>query len=343
MIVRGLDVIERSIRTQLGLIDELLDVSRIITGKLNLTLMPTLIHVAVTMAIESMKPMAAAKGIVLETDLQTSRRLTLADPERLQRIILNLLSNAVKFTPASGKIRVTLKYTNEEALLRVADSGHGISREFLPFVFDRFRQADSSTTRVHGGLGLGLSIVKSLVNLHGGTIIAESAGQGLGSTFTVRLPFRDLPEKIGRFVQHAGVSNRVEAKVLLVDDDADSRETFTTALVQYGANVRTAASAAEALDLLKSYRPDVLVSDIALPSTDGMEFLRYLRAAEREQGLTQLPAIALTAHAREEDRDRVLAAGFQVHLPKPVDPAVLASAISNLIHPESPVTFRQRA
>jgi signal transduction histidine kinase/ActR/RegA family two-component response regulator len=328
---KGLEVIERSIRTQLGLIDELLDVSRIVTGKLHLTLVPMLIHAAVSMAIESMRPIAVAKNIILETDLDASPCRTFADPERLQRIILNLLSNAIKFTPPGGKIQVSLKHTHEDAWLRIADSGQGISREFLPFIFDRFRQADSSTTRLHGGLGLGLSIVKSLVNLHGGTITAESAGSGLGSIFTVRLPLRELPPRTNLGSQQVAASNRIDAQVLLVEDDADSRETFCFALRHHGATVRTATSAGEALDVLKSYRPDVLISDIAMPKMDGIEFLQHLRAAEQERGLAPLPAIALTAHAGEEDRDRILAAGFQIHLPKPVDASTLAAVIFQLI------------
>jgi signal transduction histidine kinase len=332
MLQRGLDVIERSIRTQLELIDELLDVSRIIAGKLHLNLIPTSIHTAVMMALDSMRPLAVAKNVLLETDLDPTPHPTLADPDRLQRVILNLLSNAIKFTPPEGKIRVTLKYDQRQAQIRVADSGQGIHPEFLPFVFDRFRQADSSTTRTHGGLGLGLSIAKSLVNLHGGSIAAESRGPGLGAAFTVLLPLRPVSQKT---IEPAGpfreASRLVGSKVLLVEDDTDSRDTLSAALIQCGAAVSTAASASEALELLNSFRPDVVVSDIAMPRIDGIEFLRQLRAAERARCLPPIPAIALTAHVREEDRDRVLAAGFQMHLPKPVDPVSLASAVSRLI------------
>jgi CheY-like chemotaxis protein/anti-sigma regulatory factor (Ser/Thr protein kinase) len=296
-------------------------------------------------AIDSVRPAAEAKAIHLAASLNPAAATISGDSGRLQQVIWNLLSNAVKFTPEGGRVEISLQREDHQSCIRVADSGMGIRPDFLAYVFDRFRQADSSTTRKHGGLGLGLAIVRHLVELHGGTVEVESDGEGKGAAFTVRipqgrpwhaarirpdgLPAADLAEPAD--TPHDGPAKRGElqgCKVLLVDDEEDTREVISAALEQLGAWVASAASAAEALEEMRRFQPDVLVADIGMPGEDGYSLIRRVRELEGDLGNT--PAMALTAYAGEADRERALKAGFQLHLPKPVEPQVLAAAVASL-------------
>jgi PAS domain S-box-containing protein len=334
---RGLETIERSSRAQAQLIDDLLDVSRIISGKLRLDLRPVDLPEIVDAALATVAPAAEAKGIRIERSYAPPPGTVSGDPERLQQVVWNLLSNAVKFTPRGGRIDVGLQAgADAHAEIRIADTGQGIDPNFLPFVFDPFRQADSSTTRRQGGLGLGLSIVRQMVEMHGGSVRVESAGDGHGSVFTVALPLavgsarpgQGHPAAVpsgaggdGRFVSLRGL------RLLVVDDDADTRDLLRHVLADRGAQVAVAASAAEAMAALESSLPDLLVSDIGMPGRDGFDLIREIR--ERWPP-GDLPAIALTAFARAEDRRRILAAGFQAHLAKPFDAAELAATVGRL-------------
>jgi signal transduction histidine kinase len=336
-VARAVDVIERNTRVQAQLVADLLDVSRIITGKLRLDLRPVRLVRVTEAALDAVRGAADAKQIRLETRFDPTVGIVMGDADRLQQIVWNLLSNAVKFTPAGGRITVEVRCTDGAAELHVTDTGRGISAEFLPYVFDRFRQADSTTTRAHGGLGLGLAIVRHLVELHGGTVQASSPGEGAGATFTVRLPLArmDVADAVGVVAAAESLSGGDSfppldgVRVLLVDDEADTREVITEALGKCGAVVAVAASAGEALALLDLAQPDVLVSDIAMPDMDGYALLEKIRLHDADQG-RWLPAVALTAYARTEDRDRALAAGYQFHVPKPVDPVALARAVASL-------------
>jgi CheY-like chemotaxis protein len=263
------------------------------------------------------------------------------DPARLQQVVWNLLSNAIKFTPRGGRVQLRLARINSHIEIAVSDTGAGISPRFLPHVFDRFRQADQSTTREHGGLGLGLAIVRHLVELHGGTVQVESEGQEMGATFTVKLPVMTVfqrdgqPEEIHPAARDAlallECPERFDGlKVLVVDDEADTRQLLATVLGQCGALVTTASSAEEALALLESLQPDVLVSDIGMPGTDGFELISKVRALPAKRG-GRIPAIALTAYARVEDRLRALRSGFQMHVPKPVELTELIAIVANLV------------
>ena len=330
---KGMEAIERNAKIQVQLIDDLLDVSRIISGKLNLEVAPLEVSSSVEAAIAVVRPAANAKGIQLEYKRDPSIAIS-GDPNRLQQVVWNLLSNAVKFTPEGGYIEVRVERVDSHVRITVADTGQGISAEFLPHVFDRFRQADSSTTRMYGGLGLGLAIVRHLVELHGGTVRAESPGEGMGATFSAIFPLLpDLPQR--EDVRRSG-SRRIPSlaaldglRVLVVDDEADARQIVSTVIERTGAEVKTCASAREAFQLLQQWHPDVLMSDIAMPGEDGYSFINKVRSLPVEQG-GDTPAAAFTAYAREEDRTRALDAGFQMHIAKPVSSSTLVAMIARL-------------
>ncbi|BAC88575.1 hybrid sensor histidine kinase/response regulator [Gloeobacter violaceus] len=332
----ALESIERNARMQNRLIEDLLDISRVVTGQMRLELQPLELSGVIASAVEAVQPAAAVKQIQLRCRIDAAVGPVLGDVDRLHQIAWNLLANAVKFTPQGGTVEVDLAQGEIHAQLVVRDNGIGISPAFLDQIFERFRQADSTSTRVHGGLGLGLSIVRHLVELHGGTAAAESAGKGQGATFTVRLPLLADGTPIqdeGKLVQANG---RTEAltelvqwlaglRVLVVDDEVDAREFVATALGEYGVQVVTVGSVREALSALAAQKTDVLVSDIGMPGEDGYALIRELRS----RGNT-LPAIAFTAYARGEDLKDALQAGFQCHVPKPVEIAQLVSAIASL-------------
>jgi signal transduction histidine kinase len=339
--VRALETIERNARAQAQLIADLLDVSRIITGKLRLDFQPVELPRIVEAALETLRPAADAKGIRLDVDLGPLASPVLGDADRLQQVVWNLLSNAVKFTPRDGAVAVRLRQTGANAEVRVSDSGAGIRPDFLPYVFDRFRQAESTITRSHGGLGLGLSIVRHLVELHGGTVEVESAGEGKGAAFSVLLPVRTAaaaadsetaPLAEAREDTASPWASRALLRglcVLVVEDEEDTRELLSTALEQCGALVTAVSSAAAALAHFDLMLPDVLVSDLAMPGEDGYTLIRQVRARDAARG-GNVPAAALTAYARAEDRVRALASGFHVHLPKPIDPTDLVTMVATL-------------
>jgi signal transduction histidine kinase/ActR/RegA family two-component response regulator len=336
---RALEIIERNARSQNQLIEDLLDISRIISGKLRLQIRPVELTSVINAAMDSVRLAAEAKAIQLTCELDTSTGLVVGDSERLQQVVWNLMSNAIKFTPKGGHVTVQLERINSHAEITVSDTGQGISPEFLPYIFERFRQADSATTRSHGGLGLGLAIVRHLVELHGGTIHADSLGEGQGATFKVKLPLTALRQQTSSRTKISptdepgvplnGSPQLNGLQVLVVDDEVDARELLTTLLEQRGAFVTAAASVEEALKLIEQSTPDVLVSDIGMPGEDGYALIRQVRARESQTG-GRIPAAALTAYARSEDRRQALLAGFQTHLPKPVEPAELIAVVANL-------------
>ncbi|HLL75951.1 MAG TPA: hybrid sensor histidine kinase/response regulator [Pyrinomonadaceae bacterium] len=340
---RALGAIERNAESQNQLIGDLLDFSRIISGKVRLDVGRVELAPLVEAAIDVVSPAADAKGIRLQSVLDPKAGPVSGDPERLQQVFWNLLSNAVKFTPRSGRVQVRLARVNSSVEVAVSDTGSGISPEFLPYVFERFRQADQQTTRRQAGLGLGMAITKHLVELHGGTIRAESPGEGLGATFVLRLPVMivhtaDAPSDAaaGRLhvpaEEHARAAELVRLDgihVLVVDDEPDARELLTTILRQAGAEATAAAGVADALDKLQKVKPDLLVSDIEMAHEDGYSLIRKVRALDSDR-VRRIPAIALTAHARPSDRLRALSEGYHMHIPKPVEPAELVLAIANL-------------
>jgi PAS domain S-box-containing protein len=339
-LAEGLRVIERNARAQTQIIEDLLDMSRIISGKVRLDVQRLDLAAVVRGAIETTKPAADAKGVRLQAVLDPHAGPVSGDPARLQQVMWNLLSNAVKFTPRGGRVQVLLERVNSHLEVSVIDTGEGIRPEFLPYAFDRFRQADSTTTRRHGGLGLGLSIVKQLVELHGGSIRVKSAGLGHGSTFIVALPLTVIhPEPDTDVERHhpraatAGPRDTcvqiAGVKVLVVDDEADARALVKRLLEDCGAEVVTAGSAAEALELVGAEKPDVLLTDIGMPDADGYSLIRRVRALGPEHG-GQVPAAALTAYARAEDRVKAVLAGFQMHLAKPVEPTELIATVAGL-------------
>jgi len=333
--------IYRNARAQAQLIDDLLDVSRIITGKLRIEVRPIDLASVVEAAVSVVRPAASAKGIQLQAVYDPWTGAVSGDPDRLQQVVWNLLSNAVKFTPSEGRVQVQLSRTDSQAHITVSDTGAGIAPEFLPHVFDRFRQADMGTTRRHGGLGLGLAIARHLVELHGGTVEAESAGVGQGTTVSVRLPLLTAGDAASVNTDEAGSKHAVAPdapapftslkglKVLAVDDDGDARSLLKEVLARCGAEVLTAGSAAEALELVEKWRPDVLLSDIGMPGGDGYELIERVRALPAERG-GATPAAALTAYAGADDRARAQSAGFQAHMAKPIEPAALASVVAGL-------------
>ncbi|MBW4494465.1 MAG: PAS domain S-box protein [Oscillatoria princeps RMCB-10] len=340
-LARGLQTIERNAQLQAQLVNDILDISQIIKGKMILNAGPTDLAAAINAAIESVRLAAEAKSISVRAALDVSTGPVLGDAERLQQVVWNLLSNAIKFTPSGGRVEVRLSRAGSSAQIGVSDTGCGISSEFLPFVFELFRQADSSNTRAYGGLGLGLAIVRHLVELHGGCVCAESGGVGRGATFTVRLPLlhSEGSEERGRkgdwknSPSHSltpSLSRSLTGlRVLVVDDEPDIREVLTVVLEQYGAEVTAVGSAGEAIAALARKVPDVLVSDIGMPVEDGYTLIRKVRDLQMELG-GEIPSLALTAYAREEERRRAIAAGFHMHVAKPVESAKLAEAIASL-------------
>jgi signal transduction histidine kinase/CheY-like chemotaxis protein len=336
---RPLATIERNARLQTKLIEDVLDISRIISGKLVLNLGVTKIRDTVSAAVDTVAPAAAAKSIQVTTELPDAELTTMADADRLQQVIWNLLSNSLKFTPKGGQITLRAERRGSDVCITVRDTGEGVRRSMLPFLFEPFRQADASTTRRHGGLGLGLAIVRQLVLAHGGTVEADSAGEGKGATFTVRIPeLAVIPAISARSgASHGAGSGQPEEetprldglRLLLVDDEADALELVSEVLREQGAEVHGVASARQALEALPTLRPHVLVSDIGMPEMDGIALVRAIRALPSERG-GQTPAIALTAFARAEDRQRALAAGYQEHLSKPVEIAPLSRAVARL-------------
>ena len=336
---QAIETIARNANSQCQLINDLLEVSRIITGKLRLEFVACELQSVVEAAAESIRPTAEAKGIRLQVSLDPNAGSVFGDSERLQQVVWNLLSNGVKFTPSGGSVQVSLHRINSHVEIVVADTGMGIHRDFLPHVFDRFRQADGSTTRSYGGLGLGLAIVRHLVELHGGTAYAESAGENQGSKFTVRLPLMvateiqiDTPP--AQPVAAAVTSGERQIslgglRVLIVDDEIDARGLLSAMLERCGAEVLAVSSSSEGLQAIESWRPDVLVADIGMPVEDGYGLIRKVRALPRERG-GQTPALALTAYARTEDRVRAISEGYQLHLAKPVDRIELATVVASL-------------
>jgi signal transduction histidine kinase/ActR/RegA family two-component response regulator len=346
---RALQAMERNAKAQASLIEEILDVSRIITGKLRLDVRPLELPAILSSAIDAVAPAAQAKSIQLEKEIDPAAGRVLGDAQRLQQIVWNLLSNAIKFTPRSGSVTVGLARMNSYVEITVQDSGSGISPDFLPHVFERFRQADSSTSRSHGGLGLGLAIVRHLTELHGGSVHADSPGEGAGATFSVRLPLIpasdiqsiDLssgPQKPSDgIIEFRPATALKNIKILVVEDEADARAMLASVLRQSGAEVLIAASGKEAFEAMPTFKPNILVSDIGMPGEDGYGFIRRVRSFESQAGLTAIPAVALTAYARADDRSKAMEAGFQIHLGKPIDPTELVGAIARLNRMEAAV------
>ena len=338
---KALETIERNAHAQSQLIDDLLDVSRIITGNLRLDVRQVAPGPFIEEAVETLRPAAEAKGVRIQKVLDAGVVSVVGDPARLQQVVWNLLSNAIKFTPKGGMVQVRLERIDSHIEIAVSDTGAGIRGEFLSHVFERFRQADQKTTRQHGGLGLGLAIVRHLVELHGGTVGADSPGEGLGATFVVKLPIVPVYQKetaAGRVQPTAGDAlhtydcpERLDGlKVLVVDDEVDTRDLLKVWIGQCGPKVVTAGSAVEALATLEEMRPDLLISDIGMPGEDGYELIRKVRALPAGRG-GKIPAIALTAYARTEDRLRALRAGYQMHIAKPVELAELVAVMASLV------------
>ena len=336
---RGLESIARNAKAQTRLIEDLLDMNRIVSGKVRLDVQPTDLGAVIDAALDSVRPSADSREIRLQKVIDPWAGTISGDPNRLQQIIWNLLSNAIKFTPKGGKVAVLLARVNSHVEITVHDSGCGIGAMFLPHVFDRFRQADSSTTRRHGGLGLGLSIVKQLVELHGGTVRAESAGEGRGATFIVSLPVASVrldavatesrEQPAGEQALFDVTARLDHVKVLVIDDEPDARELIERVLRQCGAVVSTAGDADVGLAMLAAQRPDVIISDIGMPEKDGYQFIREVRGLAPAAG-GKTPAIALTAFARSEDRTRAMIAGYQVHISKPIEPHELVATVASL-------------
>ena len=337
---RAIETIERNARSQARLIDDLLDVSRIITGNLRLDLHPLNLAPIVEAAIDALRPTADVKGIHLRTELVSGDCLVKGDPNRLRQVIWNLLSNAIKFTQRDGAVSIDMQCDGPAVHLTITDTGEGISPEFLPYVFDRFRQAEGSISRKQGGLGLGLAVSRHLVELHGGSISAQSEGLGHGAVFTVELPLaqerrdparaEERRREVERRRSRKGVVRLDGLHVLLVEDDDDSRKLLGTMLRRHGARVTSTKSAAEAFNVFSHGVPDVLISDIGMPDEDGYEFMRKLRALPPEKG-GQTPAIALTGYASRKDRERALAAGYHQHMAKPIEQAEMIAAIAALV------------
>jgi PAS domain S-box-containing protein len=335
---QAVDVIERSGRAQAHLIDDLLDTARIISGKLRLAVGPLDLASVIEEAVQTMRPAAEAKDVSLQANLPPGIGQITGDHARLQQIVWNLLSNAVKFTPEGGRVEVRLERIDPHICIIVSDTGKGITPDFLPYVFDRFRQSDASSARRYGGLGLGLSLVKYLVELHGGTIEAASVGEGRGATFKVTLPVRAVITPVGETdgapVTLKSSQELAGVRVLVVDDENDARELLKSALGHYGADVVAVSSAAEAYNLITAAtpeeRPNIMVADIGMPDEDGYSLISRVREWERSRG-AHIPAVALTAYGRVEDRMRALKAGFQMHVAKPVDPDELVVVITSVI------------
>jgi len=339
-VARGITAIERSGRALAQLIDDLLDVSRIIAGKMRIEVRPTDLAAVVHAAVDVVRPAAEAKEIEIELQVDATASRVNGDPDRLQQVVWNLISNAIKFSPRGGRVTVGVHEEGGIVAIRVHDTGQGFAPQFQAHLFDRFRQADESITRQHGGLGLGLAIVRHIVELHGGTVRGESPGEQQGATFTVTLPRKPAAvTAAGKDARVPGSSPTEEprlagARVLVVDDDPDSNEAVSTMLAIHGAAIRVASSAREALDVLKQWKPDLVVTDIGMPEQDGLSLLQAMR---REPELARIPAIALTAYATREDRLRILGAGFLLHLAKPVDADELVASAATVM-----ATFAKR-
>jgi signal transduction histidine kinase/ActR/RegA family two-component response regulator len=330
-IARAIEIIERNAKLQSQLIEDLLDVSRILQGKLQLEFQPVDLKFVIESAIETVRLAAEAKSIQIHTQLDSQIGQVTGNSARLQQVVWNLLSNAIKFTPQGQRVEITLQRVDNYAQLKVSDTGIGIEPEFLPYVFDYFRQADSKTTRKFGGLGLGLAIVRHLVELHGGTVWAESLGEGQGASFTLQIPLLVKMPKSKKPTRQATPKASLQGiQVLVVDDEQDMREFLTFVLEEAGAEVMVATSAMEALEVLQKSTPNLLLSDIGMPEMDGYALIRQVRdwGTEAVKGVS---AIALTAYAGEFNEQQALAAGFQAHLSKPIEPEKLVQAISNLI------------
>ncbi|MBL1174800.1 ATP-binding protein [Pantanalinema sp. GBBB05] len=322
---QALEAIERNAKLQTRMIDDLLDVSRILRNKLVLTPAPVHLIPIIEEALETVEASAKLKALHIKTRLDNTPRQILGDANRLQQVIWNLLSNAIKFTPHAGQITIQLDYVDGLAQLQVMDTGKGIAADFLPHLFDHFRQADRTTTRIFGGLGLGLAIAKQIVDLHGGSIQADSLGEGHGATFTVRLPLTDSALKLAQPDPALTIHTRLQnIHALVVEDDADNRELIAFTLEMYGATVTTVPSAAAAIDALSRSTPDVLISDIGMSEMDGYLLMQKIRQVTQT---SQIPAIALTAYASAADQQQAFAAGFQEHLPKPMEPTKLIETI----------------
>ncbi|MBW3587755.1 MAG: response regulator, partial [Cyanobacteria bacterium 0813] len=330
----ALATIERNARLQSQLIDDLLDISRILSGKLSLNAMSVDLNMVISAALETVRLAAEAKSVQIQTTFSPSQGMVMGDSGRLQQVIWNLLSNAVKFTPQCGQISVRLTQTGTYAQILVTDTGKGINPEFLPYVFEHFRQEDGAITRKFGGLGLGLAIARQIVELHGGRIWVESRGEGQGASFTVELPLLHTANPVAEVVCRAEArSNELHlasVRVLVVDDEQDSRDFVAFVAEQAGAKVTALGSAIEALQLLSTTPFDILLSDIGMPEMDGYMLVRQVRALPPQQG-GQIPAIALTAYAGDFNQKQALAAGFQRHLAKPVEPSELVQAIVTLL------------
>ncbi len=337
---QALETIDRNAKLQARLIDDMLDVSRIISGKLRLDAQPVDLTTVINAAVETLRPAAEAKNIRMHVTLDFGSGSVLGDPMRLQQVVWNLVSNAVKFVPRGGSVRIALRRVNSHFEIQISDSGPGIDKEFLPHVFERFRQADSTPNKMYSGLGLGLSIVRHLVELHGGTVEAANSPEGGGAVFTVHLPIMAVSRSLGQMAESSEQASGSlrgslsfdkppdlkELRVLAVDDEPDARQLLKTLFEKCGADVAVCSSAAEAIALIDEYGPDVLVSDIGMPGEDGYSLIRRLRESGKN-----IPAVALTAFARTEDRYQALSAGFNMHVPKPVEPAELALVISRLV------------
>jgi PAS domain S-box-containing protein len=344
-LAKGIEVIHRNAQAQSKLVEDILDVSRIITGKLHLELETTDFMAVIRDAVEVVRASALAKRITIEVDARAEEHRLIADPARLQQVVWNLLSNAVKFTDPGGSVIVRLERAGSRLVLSVSDTGRGIEAEFLPYVFDRFKQADSTTTRRVGGLGLGLAIVRHIVELHGGQVHAASAGAGMGATFTISFPVRavstntsDPPPRSVKAPLLPSAASLDGVRVLIVDDESDARELLEIVLCEAGATVATAQSSAEGLGRLIEFEPNVLISDVGMPEVDGHTFMRRVRSLDSAVG--RIPAIALTAYTRGEDKAKALAAGFTMHVGKPVEPAELIAAVSRLSRSDSGVNAR---
>jgi PAS domain S-box-containing protein len=334
--LHAIEVIERNAWAQKQIIEDILDVSRVITGKLQLHLGPVDLISVVNAALDAVKPALEAKDIRVETEFQEGLKVIAGDVDRLQQVVWNLLSNASKFTPVGGTVGVRVSQDETYAQVQVSDTGPGIAADFLPHVFERFRQADGSTTRTHGGLGLGLAIVRHLVELHGGLIAAENVTSGTGAVFTVKLPLPSSELSLEPLPAAMPVDQKVtevdlaDVRILVVEDELDALDLITIDLTAHGAKVRGASSAAEALDLLRSEQFDLLISDIGMADTDGYNLIKQVRRQEEEHG-KHIPAIALTAYARTQDRIRALTAGYNTHVAKPVEIKELVTVVKCLI------------
>jgi signal transduction histidine kinase/DNA-binding response OmpR family regulator len=335
---KGLEVIARNAKAQVQLVEDILEVSRIVSGKLRLSTGPTDVRSVVEAAVDTVRSAAQAKGVTLDTHVDAETGTIIADEDRIQQVLWNLLSNAVKFTPRGGSVRLDARRHADEVVVSVTDTGEGVEASFLPFVFDRFRQADGSTTRAHGGLGLGLAIVRHLVELHGGMVRAGSDGRGMGATFTVRLPIHAAPSDEAppptpssvKVALDASMSARLaDVHVLVLDDEEDMRDLISMILEHAGARVTRVPTVAAALKAIAADCPDVAVSDLAMPGEDGYAFVKRVRAWD-DAVLRALPLVAMTAYARAEDRHRVLAAGFQRHVAKPIEPVELVEALAEI-------------